>query len=847
MFQSFTKEWKGHFKDSLCVALLVASTFCLLTPLALYLSNVSEYWFSLKQVLPSYLMGFLLCFLVLSVLLMLFKGKGNRIAVAIAFGIGLGFYIQANWIGISYGVLDGEAINWSQYHGYGFMNTAIWLLCLLIPLAFLYWKKTRGSFHLIVRYLSLFFIALQLVGVGSQLFTVSWDKDGTQQYLTDKDINTYSTQENIILLVVDMFEGDYLNNVLEESPEYGELLDDFVYYKNTSGMFPRTKAALPHLLTGKPYDNSVPFTQYLESAYKGSSIITGLKEKGYHINFYTSPMFVPANAERYVGNVQGGQIQVNSHLGLLIKNYQLSAYRCMPHFLKPFFWFYSGDFDSYKKNETANGDAVYSLSNLGFYQRLQQRHIFDTETKQYKVIHIDGTHLPFVWDENLEIHAEGTSESQTTKAVLKLIHMWLTQLKEAGVYENSTILILGDHGANQLRQNPVLLYKQAFQTAPFEISNAPVSYADIEPTLLKALGLDIADAETISDIGETDDRKRFYYDFSWNNQWDTDYIPDMYEYEIGLDVKDESQLVQTGVVYSDKHRVELRKQPTDTFIDAPYLDTLNWDLRGTGITLNHAGTSVTIQAQATVADVDSSDVEVYWSFLDLETREETICSTDQADVLGTRDIHGMKNDKLYRMSGFIFEIPLDFLQKAAYQITIYTKFDGKIYKACWQPLLVYDRERQSLQLIDKDTVFRTEHSIGQYQTGYDLTQGNVVEERFQLDVGTISEIKTRVITWNALYRDGAVMTIQLIDDKTQAVLFDTQVPLNKIGDNALLKVKTGDLAVEPGNWYRICYTADTDDDRLSLAFTDQFRSERSGAVINGEKTDLDVAVIINGH
>ena len=68
------------------------------------------------------------------------------------------------------------------------------------------------------------------------------------------------------------------------------------------------------------------------------------------------------------------------------------------------------------------------------------------------------------------------------------ISFMLYDLKEKGLYDNATILIVADHGDNHVGEYPMFLLKEAGATGPYRTSGAPVSYFDIPPYLASLAG-----------------------------------------------------------------------------------------------------------------------------------------------------------------------------------------------------------------------------------------------------------------------------------------------------------------------------------------------------------------------
>ena len=128
------------------------------------------------------------------------------------------------------------------------------------------------------------------------------------------------------------------------------------------------------------------------------------------------------------------------------------------------------------------------------------------------------------------------------------VHYYLEDLKKAGAYDNSVILVMADHGfpdgnENNARHNPMFLVKGTDEHHPFSVSDKAMSYAYL-PDIYKALldgktGEDIYPFETYESI-----RRRYL----WHDYNKPEYIV---EYELnGKTAEEKDGLTETGKTYS---------------------------------------------------------------------------------------------------------------------------------------------------------------------------------------------------------------------------------------------------------------------------------------------------------
>jgi phosphopentomutase len=116
---------------------------------------------------------------------------------------------------------------------------------------------------------------------------------------------------------------------------------------------------------------------------------------------------------------------------------------------------------------------------------------------------------------NVTVYGQG-------KGCLKIVYEYINQLKKLGKYDDSTIIITADHGnipyydaeneRPSIATEPIMLVKEPYQSNDsIVVSNAPVSQGEIMPTVLKNIGVEYSDlGETFDEVGEDEDRQRFY-------------------------------------------------------------------------------------------------------------------------------------------------------------------------------------------------------------------------------------------------------------------------------------------------------------------------------------------------
>lgn len=541
------KKYKENIKLSLYISLLISFTFCVFGPLEMIMSNASEFWFSVMDVLPYIGLCALLCFACVFAISFLVASK-TKMIYPVLLGLGLALYVQGNFMFVSYGVMDGTPIDWSSFGMWPVFNTLIWLAFVAAPVALYLWKK--DWFKKLSVYIPMVIVAMQLVTLITLTFTVDLTKSaqGGSISLSVKGINEVSEQGNVSVFILDTFEDTFFEEILETEPEYLAPLDGFTYFSNNTGVYPTTKGAMPFILSGQLYRNETTFSDYIQKAYANTDYYADLKNAGYDIGIYGEYMYVDSDAVRgYISNLDTSSgVKANSNTGLVGTIYKATAFRYLPHILKRSVWYYSGDFDSWKTTTGESGYALYKTGNLDLYNEIKNGELRLTDNSQgcYRVFYAYGCHPPYKLRADMTETNDGSvTYLDATKGCLNIVYEYIQQLKELGVYDKTTILVIADHGRTDIDfTSPVLLVKPRDAKGALQISDAPVSQMDLMATVMKDIGLNTDEkyGKSAFDWQEGESRVRTYLHYDWANKgsWTDDKLPEIYEYQISAESND---------------------------------------------------------------------------------------------------------------------------------------------------------------------------------------------------------------------------------------------------------------------------------------------------------------------
>src|SRR4030042_21371 len=308
-------------------------------PYIIYQGNTDEFVASLPSILGSFLWPALLLLLVLSLIGLLLSGKTHQLYISIVFMIGVLVWLQGNFLVWKYGLLNGQAIDWSKNAWRGWADGTLWVGLLILACLFfrnVHKISTVASIALTgVVLVSLFFTSLQKPG------TWTTPEKSSLSPLPPKEIFEFSSQQNIIQFILDGFQSNIFEEIMaEDFDRYSTSLEGFTFFREAMGSFPTTYMSVPAFLSGKIYKNNVPMRRFVNAVNRGKTIFNVLHDSGYETDIVGDALF--RKGARYSNGYQiaipygGGRKQnLKSEAALMI---DLVLFRHAPHFLKKFIY-----------------------------------------------------------------------------------------------------------------------------------------------------------------------------------------------------------------------------------------------------------------------------------------------------------------------------------------------------------------------------------------------------------------------------------------------------------------------------------------------------------------------------
>ena len=548
------KSCLSRIRQGILPVVCLLFTFLGYGPLELFMSNrgSEEFWFSFSELISPLLVIIVVLLVIIMGLLIILPEKGFHITIAIITAVNLLFLIQALFLPNGYGFLNGEAIDWSQYTFRLIYNSLIWII--LVGAAVIWathnWRGFKqfaySSFILIIVVQA---IVLVMLGLTNSKQLEQHKAESEDIYLTTKNEFTLSSNKNTIVIILDAFDSQLMCDLLEEYPdEIQTSFEDFTFYHNTSAGGIRTRYAIPYILTGRTNDSGGSYAEYLKNSYQTSPLFKELRTQKYSTGIYTAYGYVDCSQEDAIDNLSSSEkIQATSQWGLTQSVLKMTAFKYMPHILKPIFWMYSFELTQWQGSK--DGNPPYKTDDIQFYHQLQDEGLSVAETKPaFRFIHLNGAHRPFTMDENIQnVPSESNTAKKQGLGSLRIVSEYIQQMKQLGLYDQANIFILADHGDHgyitpNLEQNPLFMAKISEIKAPFSVSDIKLSFLNLSNMIADSLQRQINIEEQY-----VSDGTRYIYIGSNNNNSYT-----ITEYASDGDAYDTSSYHKTGKIYQPK-------------------------------------------------------------------------------------------------------------------------------------------------------------------------------------------------------------------------------------------------------------------------------------------------------
>lgn len=550
---------------ALSLGAMLACTVFVFIPFTLYVGNIDEFTVSWWVILGTYLRPAVFIVGLAGLFGVLLNASlFQRYLVLLATSCIL-VWLQGNILVWEYGLLDGRSIDWNQGTWRGWVDLGLWVSVFAIALL----TYRRSGKPLIVAAVAIFCIQFALlVFSGTQNAAALAEKSVSKTSVDAKDeIYRFSSDRNVLHIIADGFQSDVFEEIItdgDDGARYASSLDGFVFFKNNLGVFPLTHMSVPAILSGLVYRNHMPRNEFLDLAIGGHSILNVAYDAGYEVDLAVPTGLTYMYTKSRHTNAYG--VPANHHVTAAdyatfdsAKLIDLTLFRLSPHFVKEYIyndqlWFVQ----SLLSNSSTMGLRFFSHN--AFLREFQDNMSANRKAPVYKLIHLMLSHNPMVANKDCGYAGRvlpterATVKVQARCGLGELVKL-LDKMKQLGVYDKATIVLMADHGAwvwpthlqGTLQADgksismmnpttvamalPLLAIKQAGARGPLQTSLAPTSIIDTPATIASILGLRAEfDGQSAFSLSADVPRQRRHYTYQYSrSEWTAEYLAPIQE------------------------------------------------------------------------------------------------------------------------------------------------------------------------------------------------------------------------------------------------------------------------------------------------------------------------------
>ena len=509
---------KSKLFNSVAVVLLPIISYLCLGPLEIYYGNTKDFPFELSDFFLASL-GISAVVLLLGVAFLLsLPQKVNNYFCAGILAFGVCSYVQNMFMNTKLVEIDGSQMKWETLGNYPIINLIIWIVIILVII--LLCIKLRFSIGLIAgtgAFLSIIqvvaIISLLVGGIGKTNQSVNYNMLGDDTFHV-------GNKKNVVVYVIDSLGTTLVDDALKEYPNMLDDFQDFTYYTNADCEYYCTFPSMTHLLTGTDFDFHAESSEaWLANAWnseRAKDFYNILHGSDVTCNLFSLDNgYVYGDKVNLVGkfdNIQKAEVEIDLPM-LMKKIYKLSAYRYVPYVMKPSFEILTKDFNNIATIKNSNFDVTDD--NVEFYEAMKANHysIKDDYDSVFMVTHLFGSHAPCTTSAQ-GTYVEEATVYETICGIFKILSDAISEFKELGIYDNTDIIIMADHGSwgNGDTQPLFMVKRSGDHRDTMVFNNAPIAFSDFQATVLELFGLNHEKfGKSIFDWHEGDIRERTVY------------------------------------------------------------------------------------------------------------------------------------------------------------------------------------------------------------------------------------------------------------------------------------------------------------------------------------------------
>lgn len=308
-----------------------------------------------------------------------------------------------------------------------------------------------------------------------------------QHYNGKQDESNYislsQNKKNVVVIVLDMFQGWYLRQILTDNPELKQTFNGFTWYPNTISVSNYTSSSAPSILAGKNYTPDKLNEDSLHTLGEKVTISNDLlREKAQRNSFHFICNNIPyskSNTDKYDSHIPDWSdkwenvkpilnIGINRELEYTIL-WQNSLFFSLPLFVKPSIY-NNGKWILPKRESNENTKLSLNYNLLRVLPYISNNKAAEAS---FVFLWSNATHFPWDIVDDSSNLISNVGPYRNNEWAISKVAIWINWMKNNNVYDNTKIIILSDHGIRDTKVNDSIMIENPF--TPEISENLPLS------------------------------------------------------------------------------------------------------------------------------------------------------------------------------------------------------------------------------------------------------------------------------------------------------------------------------------------------------------------------------------
>ena len=500
------KKYEIYRDISKLAIINICFLLCVFTPYALYSSDVRQFDINQTYQTLGVLFGSFLCSSLMVMYITsffyktrLFKIGAYIVNILLFFGLFNTFIFTGDYGSMDHFVLQNP--NFNNPSLYKSMLYAASTLLISIIIVVLFLNKLKIIWR--IAFSTLFIVSLinvYNITEANQAYKIpqTTDNNGLQPY--EKELFSYSKHDkNIIVIVLDMFSGSHMNEILEQFPEFKTKLDGFILFDNTISTTNSTIHSIATLIGGEYYsaynmnarrDNIVDsITEsfgiigdtFIKNGYGVSYFMSEAAKPAEYIQDYNKNIFVTQNSNLYIDyylkqnpdDAIAFRLANEGNEAVYKRLLSFGVFRFSPYLIRDKIY----NNGLWLRHKIVDYNVRSSLPYTSSFYAFTHLHNTSSKTPTFKFLHSMITHVPYgmyynnnscrfqsrqnhlinktAWDDyphKVAMPYRNEAEKNlyfkhydSESCALNYLSIFIEWLKQEGIYDNTQIFVVSDH------------------------------------------------------------------------------------------------------------------------------------------------------------------------------------------------------------------------------------------------------------------------------------------------------------------------------------------------------------------------------------------------------------------